>query len=257
MSVRAVSKMSPAREAASEAEWTARVDLAACYRLMAYFGAQDLTYNHLSARVPDDPEALLIKSTTMMFDEVTASSLEKFRFDGTPLTPGAPKLRGGGFVIHAGILDARRDLNAVFHTHTPANMGVSSQKSGLMMINQHAVRFHGRIAYHDFGGFEFDLAMRNPLIRDLADKKVALLRNHGCLVCGATLPEAFVLHHFLEMACKGQIAALSGGAEVFVMDEATAERASAQINGGGAFAGGKDWDACLRLADRLDPGFRD
>jgi ribulose-5-phosphate 4-epimerase/fuculose-1-phosphate aldolase len=257
MSVRAVSKSMPAREAASEAEWKARVELAACYRLMAYFGVQDLTYNHLSARVPDDPEALLIKPTTMMFDEVTASSLEKYRFDGTPLTPGAPKLRGGGYVIHAGILAARRDLNAVFHTHTPANMGVSSQKHGLLMINQHAVRFHRRIAYHDFGGFEFDLAMRNPLIRDLGDLKVALLRNHGCLVCGETIPEAFVLNHFLEMACKGQIAALAGGAEVFVMDDATAERASAQINSGGAFVGGKDWGACLRLADRLDPGFRD
>jgi ribulose-5-phosphate 4-epimerase/fuculose-1-phosphate aldolase len=258
MSVRAVSKASPVRAASSEAEWTARVDLAACYRLMAHFGVNDLTYNHLSARVPDDPEALLIKSSTVMFDEVTASSLLKYRFDGTPLSEGAPKLVGGGYVIHAGILDARRDLNAVFHTHTPANMGVSAQKHGLLMINQHAMRFYKRIAYHHFKGFEFDLAMRNPLIEDLGDKKVALLRNHGCLVCGGSVAEAFVLHHFLEMACRGQIAALSGGAEVILPTEAACEYAAGQVNRDDAsFAGSKDWGACLRLADRLDPGFRD
>ena len=227
-------------------EHRARVELAACYRLLAHFGVSDLTYNHLSARVPGAPERLLIKPRTMMFEEITASSLEKLALDD-------PRLKGGAKVIHAGILAARPDVNAVFHTHTPANMGVASQAHGLLMINQHAVSFYRRIAYHDFGGFEFDDAMREPLLRDLGDKRVALLRNHGALVCGRSVPEAFVLHHFLEMACRGQIAALAGGAKVTLIPEEVCERGARQFAAADPVA--KDWDACLRLAERLDPGF--
>ena len=217
----------------------------------------DLTYNHLSARVPGEPDHLIIKPPTMMFDEVTASELLKFDFDGSPKREGIPALRGGGYVIHAGILKARPDLNAVFHTHTPANMGVSAQKHGLLPINQHAMRFYNQIVYHDFRGFEFDLAMRDPLIDDLGDSYVALLRNHGALVCADSIPEAFVVHHFLEMACKGQIAALAGGAEIVLPDEAACKYAADQIQGRDSDRAAKDWGACLRLADRLDPGFRD
>lgn len=256
MSIQAASKGSSTKPV-SEAEWKARVDLAACYRLLAHFGVNDLTYNHLSARVPGEPDRLLIKSSTMMFEEVTASNLLKFDFDGTPLQD-SPPLRGGGLVIHAGILKARADLNAVFHTHTVANMGVASQKHGLLMINQHATAFYGRIAYHSFSGYEFNMDQREPLIRSLGDKRIALLRNHGSLVCGRTLPEAFVDHHFLEMACKGQIAALSGGAEVTLIPEEVCKVAASQVeHKDPATAGAKDWSACLRLAARLDPSFRE
>jgi ribulose-5-phosphate 4-epimerase/fuculose-1-phosphate aldolase len=258
MSLRVISKSSPVRESVSEAEWETRVELAASYRLLAHFGVSDLTYNHLSARVPDAPDQLLIKSQTEMFDEVTASSLLKYDFEGNPLQEGASELRGGGYVIHAGVLAARDDLNAVFHTHTPAVMGVSAQKHGLLPINQHAMRFYNRIAYHHFMGFEFDLAMRKPLIEDLGEHKVALLHNHGSLVCGETVAEAFVLHHFLEMACQGQIAALAGGTEIILPTPEACEFAASQIHGNRTLAiGGKDWPACLRLAERLDSGFRD
>lgn len=242
----------------SAAEWQARVELAACYRLLAHLGISDLTYNHLSVRVPGDADCLLIKSQTMMFEEITASNLLKFNVDGDPLQD-SPRLRGGGLVIHAGILKARPDLNAVFHTHSPANIGVSAQKQGLLMISQHAVYFYGRLAYHDFGGFEFNMDQRDPLIHSLGRERVAILRNHGALVCGRTLPEAFIDHHFLEMACRGQIAALSGGAEVNIMDEALCRTAAAQQQDrmdDPARAAAKDWDACLRLADRLFPEYK-
>src|SRR5689334_2391580 len=104
---------------------------------MAHFGVSDLTYNHLSARVPGEPQRLIIKSRMMMFEEVTASNLLKFEFDGTPCQPQSERLVGGGYVIHAGLLKARPDLNAVFHTHTPANVGVAAQKRGLRMLSQH------------------------------------------------------------------------------------------------------------------------
>src|SRR5690606_134110 len=135
--------------------------------------------------------------------------------------------------------------------HTPANMGVASQAHGLLMINQHAVSFYGRIAYHDFAGFEFEPDQRAPLLESLGERKVALLRNHGALVCGRSIAEAFVLHHFLEMACRGQIAALAGGAKVTLIPDAVCERGVRQFEA--ADPVGKDWEACLRLANRIAP----
>lgn len=241
----------------SEAERDTRIKLAACYRLMAHFGVDDLTYNHLSARVPSAPDTLLIKPSTQMFSEVTASSLGQYHFDGTPVRAGAP-LSGGALVIHAGILQARPDLNAVFHTHTTANMGVASQEHGLLMINQHAVKFHGRLGYHTFAGFEFNMSQREPLIASLEGYRAVMLRNHGALVCGRTIPEAFVDHHYLEFACRGQIAALAGGAKYSLISDEVARYGASQINyEDPQKTGAKDWDACMRLAYKLDPGFAD
>jgi ribulose-5-phosphate 4-epimerase/fuculose-1-phosphate aldolase len=184
------------RNTVSAEEWQARVDLAMVYRVLAHFGFNDMTYMHVSLRLPDQPQRLLLKPRNMMFEEVTASSLEKFDFDGTPLQDG-PRNVGGGLVIHAGILEARPEINAVFHTHTPANMGVSAQKHGLLMCNQHAVGFYQRMAYHSFGGFEFNMDQRAPLLTSLGDKTIALLRNHGALVCGTSLKKALIDHHYL------------------------------------------------------------
>jgi len=243
--------------ACSEMEWATRVELAACYRLMAHFGVSDLTYNHLSARVPDAAHLLLVKPSNFMFDEVTASSLLKFDFEGNPYQDSPPS-KGGAHVIHAGVLQARPDLNTVFHTHTTANVGVSAQKHGLLMISQHAMGFYDQIAYHDFGGFEFNLDQRAPLLESLGNKNYLILRNHGVLVCGKNLPQTFVDHHYLEMACRAQIAALSSGTEVTLIDEKVCKRAAEQYQTiDPKQAGGKDWPSCLRLLERLYPTFRD
>lgn len=248
---------SPIRQTMSEDERELRIQLAACYRLMAHYGVDDLTYNHLSARVPSQPDTMLIKPSGMMFGEVTATSLLQYYFDGTPVGDGPP-LAGGALVIHAGILAARPDLNAVFHTHTPANIGVASQKHGLLMINQHAIRFHNRIGYHSFSGFEFNLSQREPLLKSLEGYRVTLLRNHGALVCGRTVPEAFVDHHALEFACRGQIATLSQGDEYTLITEEVAACGASQINFDDPHkTGARDWPACIRLAYRLDPSFAD
>lgn len=241
----------------SNAERETRIHLAACYRLMAHAGVDDLTYNHLSARVPDAPDTLLIKPTDQMFGEVTASSLGQYYFDGKGVH-GGPDLVGGALVIHAGILKARPDLNAVFHTHTTANMGVASQEHGLLMINQHAVKFYERLGYHTFGGFEFNMSQREPLIESLTGYRALLLRNHGALVCGRTLAEAFVDNHYLEFACRGQIAALSGGTKCTLIPDDVAAYGASQINfDDPAKTGAKDWAACMRLAYKLDPSFAD
>ena len=259
MNIQALPETNSVRAAVSQQEWEVRVELAAAHRIMAHFGIQDLTHNHLTARVPGEPQHFLIKPPDFMFDEVSASTLVKYNFDGDPQQEGHARLRGGGLIIHAGLFAARDDLNAVFHTHTPAIIGVASQKNGLLPINQHGIRFIGNIAYHDFGGFEFDMAMRAPLVKDLGDKKVALLRNHGSLVCGASVGEAFVSHHNLNFACEAQLAAMTGDAElVLISDEVQAyierQRSENKDRLGG---GGKDWQSCLRMADRLFPDFQE
>jgi ribulose-5-phosphate 4-epimerase/fuculose-1-phosphate aldolase len=242
----------------SEPEWRTRCELAACYRLMANFGFHDLTYNHLSARVPDAPDRCLMKGEGQLFEQVTASSLVLYDFAGTKLRPSPHKVSPGGLVIHGGVLEARPDLMAVFHTHSPANMGVAAQKCGLLPISQHALLFHNRLGYHDFKGFEFDLAGRARLVQDLGPHLCMIMRNHGVLACGRTVPEAYFLHHYLEMACRAQIAALSaGGPEALIMiDPDISEHGAQQMGARGTVtAEGRDWPALIALAATLAPDF--
>ena len=233
-------------------EWSCRVNLAAAYRLMDHFGVRDLTYNHLSARVPDEPNAILIKPGDHMFGEVRASTLQKFDLEGRPLSGASRPLGGGALVIHAKLAGMRPCANAIFHTHTSANMVIAAQKQGLLPITQQAMLFYDRIAYHEFAGFEFEAGMEASLERSLGAHKVVVLRNHGLLIVAKSIPEAFVLHHFFEIAAQAQIGAMAGGAELMVPDAATCAAAAATMDRIQATRnGGKNWDACLRLADRL------
>ena len=246
-----LAKTSAVQDRVSKAEWDVRVQLAAAYRLLAHFGVNDLTYNHLSARVPDSPSHFLVKPSTFMFDEVSASDLLKFDLDGSSQQEG-PALKGGALVIHAGIYAARSDLNVIFHTHTTANTAVSAQEEGLMMLSQHAMAFYKRLAYHTFGGFEFNIEQREPLLRDLGNYKYAILRNHGALVCGGNVPQTFVDHHFLEMACRAQVGALAGGRPVTAIAPEVCEFAARQYeNIDPANAAAKDWPACMRLLNSV------
>ena len=242
------------------AEWAARVELAAGHRVLAHYGVNDLTYNHFGLRVPGEPDHMLIKRTDWMFSEVTASSLLKVDFDGNVLTDtDVTTVKGGALIIHAGLLKGRPDLNATLHTHTVSGMGVAAHKFGLLPITQHALRFYGEIKYHEFEGFEFDHEMTPKLLRDLGGGCYMILRNHGALVCGESVAECVVNHHWLEMACQGQIAALAAGKGNYTIPgKAACEYAHSQfIDAGNFLKGGKDWAACLRLADRLDPSYKE
>jgi ribulose-5-phosphate 4-epimerase/fuculose-1-phosphate aldolase len=260
MTVQLVETTQDIRAQVSAEEWQARVALAAGHRVLAHYGVNDMTYNHFSLRVPGEPEHMLVKRTDWMFAEVTASSLLKYDLDGNPLVPAdASPLRGGALIIHAGLLEGRPDFNTVLHTHTPNSMGVSAHKFGLLPISQHAMRFYGELKYHDFKGFEFDPDMTQRLIDDLDGGAFMLLRNHGALVCGESVAECVVNHHWLEMACQAQVAALAAGEGNYtVPDEAACKYAHQQFMDAGDFLkGGKDWAACLRLADRLDPSYKE
>ena len=260
MTVHLVEKQGSVRGRVSAAEWEARVTLAAGHRVLAHYGVNDMTYNHFALRVPDAPDRMLVKHTSEMFCEVTASSLLTCDLDGNVIEPGdMGRIRGGALIIHAGLLRARPDLNATLHTHTPNMMGVCAHRDGLLPINQHAMRFYGEMKYHEFAGFEFDPDMTARLLHDMDGGHFMLLRNHGALVCGGSAPECVVNHHWLEMACQGQIAALSAGAGNYLIpDEEACEYARQQFRDAINFKdGGKDWPACLRLCDRLDPSYKE
>src|SRR5438552_5590129 len=176
MAVQLVSTKKSLRDQVSAEEWAARVELAAGHRVLAYYGVNDLTYNHFGLRVPGEPDCMLIKRTDWMFSEVTASSLLKVDFDGNVVTDtDVERIRGGALIIHAGLLKGRRDLNATLHTHTVAGMGVAAHKFGLLPINQHALGFYKDVKYHNFEGLEFDHDMTPTLARDLAGRSVTIL----------------------------------------------------------------------------------
>jgi len=237
MAVQLVHDKNSIRDQVTAEEWAARVELAAGHRVLAHYGVNDLTYNHFGLRVPGEPDRMLIKRTDWMFSEITASSLLKVDFDGNVVTDtDVVRIKGGALIIHAGLLKGRPDLNATLHTHTVAGMGVAAHKFGLLPINQHAIRFYGEIKYHDFEGFEFDAEMTPKLLRDLDGGQFMILRNHGVLVCGGSVAECVVSHHFLEMACQGQIAAVAAGdGNYTVPSEAACEYGHSQFLAGRQF----------------------
>ena len=238
----------------SGAEWNVRVELAAAYRLMAHFGLAELAHTHICARVPGEVDAFLIKPMELFYEEVTASNLIKYDFAGNPRQPDKQPLSGGGLVIHGGIFEARPEVHATIHSHSTAIIGVSCQQHGLLPINQQAIPFMGKIAYLEYGGLDTELDHRGPLLEGLQGKDVALLRNHGALLLGRTVGGVMTDHYKLELACKSQLAALTGGREVQLIPEDIVQKTQAQINARPFYGdGGLNWRGMLRLADRLFP----
>lgn len=247
-----VTTISSVRSQVTQAEWQTRVALAACYRLAVQFRWTDHIYTHFSARVPGDQEHFLINPFGYTFEEVTASNLVKVDLDGKLITDiTGVGINNAGFVIHSAIHAGKPDLTCVLHTHTPAGIAVSAQRDGLLMISQHAARFFNRVGYHDYEGFAVDVDERQRLVRDLGDHRVLILRNHGLLAAGTSIPEAFQELHFLERACSAQLAAQSSGAPLTTIDDRLAEEAARWVDQGRATGRiERHWDALIRQLDR-------
>lgn len=244
------------RESVSEAEWTARVDLAATYRLADLYEWDNLIYNHISMRVPDQPDCFLVKAHNPMFNEVCASNLVKLRLDGKQLTE-SENVNAAGFTIHTGVLNARPDINCVLHIHTKAGMAMSAHPKGILPMTQGAMRFYNRISYHDYEGIATDMNETQRLARDLGPKnKSMILRNHGLLTCGTTSSEALTLMRYLVAACETQLMLEASGAGMIVPSAETCEHAARQWEYHDANGGQDDWPAYLRIADRADPSYR-
>jgi len=245
------------KEKMSAAERRARVELAACYRLVAYYRMTDLIYTHISARVPGRSPRFLINPYGLMFDEITASNLVTVTLDGAVVDdPAGFGINPAGFVIHSAIHRARHDVGCIIHTHTAAGLAVAAQKHGLLPLTQHAMRFTNRIAYHDYEGVALDLPEQRRLVRDLGRRNVMILRNHGLLACGASVAEAFDLMYYLERACQAQIGAMAGGAALSIPKRAVARKVARQFARPGRTAPGNAWTALLRLLDRIDPAYK-
>lgn len=245
------------KHAVSAEEWEARVELAACYRLIAHFRMTDWIYNHISARVPGDHEHYLINPFGLLYEEVSASNLVKVDIHGNLTEQVGLDVNPAAFVIHGAIHAARPEVGCVLHTHTAAGVGVAAQDHGLLPISQNAFKVLDRVTYHDFEGIALDTEEQERLVADIADKDVLILRNHGLLTMGKTVPQAFELMFFLERACQIQIAALAGGSKVIYPSQAVCERTSRQFRGDDSYVQGRDWQALLRLLDRLDPSYKD
>jgi ribulose-5-phosphate 4-epimerase/fuculose-1-phosphate aldolase len=216
------------RERVSAEEWQLRVDLAACYRLIALHGWDDLVFTHVSARLPGPEHHFLINPYGLMFEEITASSLVKVDMRCTPLLPTPYVVNPAGFVIHSAVHAARHDAKCVLHTHTVAGMAVASLEEGLLPLTQKSMRFYNRIGYHDYEGVADDLDECPRLVASLGKHNALILRNHGLLTCGPTVGRAFFLMKNLEKSCQTQLAAMASGGTLIKLSHNLAEHAAHQ-----------------------------
>src|SRR5262244_4065090 len=240
-------------------EWKVRVDLAACYRLLAHFGWDDLVLTHNSARVPGTTDQILINPMGLMFDEITASNLLKVDLDGKLIEPSEYQPIYAGIVIHGAIYLARPDVECVIHTHTEADIAVGALEEGLLPLSQWAMRFYNRLGYHDYEGVSLDMDERERLQHDIGQHPVLVLRNHGLLATGRNVAEAFSFTYHFERSAEAQLkimAALAAGAKIVMPSPETCERQAAQFANAvntPRLGGQREWPALLRLADKLDP----
>lgn len=252
--------IAPLRASVPDAEWRARTDLAACYRLCEHYGMSDMIYTHITARVPGTVDQFLINPNGMLFGEITASSLFKVSITGDVLyKPDLPYgLHPAGFTIHSAIYRARPDAMAAMHTHTIAGMAVSALECGLLPLTQTATRFYGRIAYHDFRGPERDPSERDLLAKSIGAMNSCILRNHGLLTLGESIPEAFIAMWGLERACQAQLAAMACNTKLNMPPDEVVRKSCAMYEPPNSRRYGLlEWPGLLRKLDREDPSWRD
>lgn len=242
----------------SEQEWQLRQDLAACYRLVALYGWSDLVFTHISARIPGPEHHFLINPYGLMFDEITASSLVKVDQDCNKLIDSPYPVNPAGFVIHSAVHEAREDAGCVLHTHTRAGVAVSAQKDGVLPLSQQSTFVLASLAYHDYEGVAFRPEEKPRLQADLGHANFLVLRNHGLLVVGKTIADAFLSMYTFEATCQIQIGAQSGGGALTHVNpqivSGVAEAMRVQTGGmGGAFV----WPALIRKLQLTDPSYQD
>jgi ribulose-5-phosphate 4-epimerase/fuculose-1-phosphate aldolase len=209
------------RDDVSAEEWCTRVDLAACYRLVDAYGMTDMASNHITARIPGTDDHLLINLYGMTYREITASSLVKIDLEGNILWKPETDygINKSGYVIHGAIHRARPDVSCVLHTHTRAGMAVSVMACGLLPLTQTSMRFAGHIGYHEYEGPTIELEERARLVRDLGKHDALILRNHGLLACGPTIPQAFNTMYQLELSCRSQVDAMAARTDLVMPSE--------------------------------------
>ena len=240
----------------SAAEWALRVDLAACYRLVAKHGWDDLIFTHISARLPGPEHHFLINPYGMLFDEITASSLVKVDLNGAKAMESPYDINPAGFTIHSAIHAAREDAKCVLHVHSLNGVAVSAQEDGVLPISQQSIFVLSSLAYHSYEGVALREEEKPRLVRDLGNKNFFMLRNHGLLTAGESIADAFLFMYIFEAACTIQIRA-QGSPKLIAIDPriiAGAQAAAKQVTKGAGSA--LVWPGLLRKLDRLDAAYR-
>lgn len=246
------------RDQVSDEEWQLRIDLAACYRIVAMHGWDDLVFTHVSARVPGPKEHFLINAYGMLFEEMTASSLVKVDLQGEKVLESPHMVNPAGFVIHSAVHEARPDVGCVLHTHTKAGVAVSAQAAGLQAISQTSLFAYATLAYHDYEGVALNDDEKPRLVQDLGNNNCLMLRNHGLLTTGPTIADAFLLMYVFETACQIQILAQSTAAELVKVPQPIVDGIQAQAEQVTRGLGGQlVWPGLIRKLDRVDRSFRD
>lgn len=237
------------------AEWRVRVDLAAAYRLAAQNGWDDLVYTHLSCRLPGHEDVFLINPFGLAFDEITASNLLLIDTAGQVCDGSGRRANPSGFAIHGAVHRTRADAHCVIHLHNPAAVAVSTLACGLLPISQHALRFWNEIAYHDYQGLALGAAEQVQLVAELGMHRAMLLRNHGSLVCGRTVAEAYVLMQTLDTACRIQLQAMAAAVPLNIPSLDVLTRSHAELTADPEPEGVIEWPALLRRLLRDCPDF--
>ena len=245
------------KEVVSAQEWQLRVDLAACYRLVALYGWSDLVFTHISARVPGPEHHFLINPYGLMFDEITASSLVKVDQRCNKIIDSPFPVNPAGFVIHSAVHEARGDIQCVLHTHSRAGVAVSAQECGILPISQQSTFVLASLAYHDYEGVALRDDEKPRLQADLGNAEFLVLRNHGLLTVGKTIADAFLAMYTFENTCRIQLDAQAGGELISIDPRIIAGVAQATqmqtADLGGAFV----WPALIRKLDKLDSSYKD
>ena len=240
----------------TEAERKARIELAAAYRIFNMLGWVEMIFNHITVRVPGPEVCFLINPFGLHYSEITASSLLLIDIDGNPVREAKYPVNRAGFVIHSAVHEAKPDLACVIHMHTFAGMAIASLECGLLPVTQTAMRF-AKISYHDYHGVVLDLAEQDELVRNLGDNNAMILRNHGLLTVGRTIPEAFNAMHRLELSCRAQLAAMATGAKLNPVPQEVVEATYMNYQPQTRRPYGVlEWPALLRKLDRIDPSYR-
>ena len=240
----------------TDAESELRVDLAACYRLIALFGWDDLVFTHVSARIPGDHEHFLINPYGMMFEEITASSLVKVDAEGNKVSETDYPVNPAGFVIHSAVHAGRPDVGCVLHTHSKAGVAVSVQADGLQPLTQTSLFPYASLGYHDYEGVALNDDEKPRLVADLGDKTCLILRNHGLLTVGPTIADAFLMMYVLETACQIQLMAQSTGGDLISVPQPIVDGIQAQAEQVTKGLGGSlVWPGLRRRLDRELPGY--
>lgn len=240
-----------------ESERRARVELAACYRIFAQLGWTELIYNHITLRLPGPEKHFLINPFGLHYSEVCASNLVKIDLDGNIIGASDWPVNPAGFTIHAAIHDRIADAHCVMHTHTTAGMAVACSAAGLSMSNFYAVQLHDKLAYHAFEGITVHADEGPRLIRNIGDKPAVILRNHGLLAWGDTLPRTFAILWLLNRACEIQLASAAMGPVIELSEDIQLKCTRDSLQFDPAFGGGRDvFDALTRMLDRVDTSYR-